>query len=146
MSYRNYIFESMKHLKESNDHNFMIVTSVRDAKYANDIAEDDPYFKRMLPGYRATNEFPVNSYADLLDLKDKFDSMNIEIENFVVDGEETDKISEISTTAGVDGYNIPAAFGKVKDDTIYQLGFKKATAPKKNMKESLFMQMAKQMI
>ena len=146
MSYKNYIFESMKHLKESNDHEFMIVTSVRDARDANDIAEDDPYFKRMLPDYRATNEFPVNTYEDLLDLRDKFESLGIEIEKFVVDGEETDRLDEESTTAGVEGYNIPGAFGKVKDDTVNQLGFKKASDSKKNIKESLFMKMAKQMI
>ena len=146
MSYRNYIFESMKKINEEADHQFMIVTSVRDAREANDIAEDDPYFKRMLPGYRATNEFPVNTYEDLLDLRDKFENMGIEILNFVVDGEETDRLDEESTTAGVDGYNIPAAFGKVKDDTVNQLGFKKASSPKKNIKESLFMKMAKQMI
>jgi len=146
MSYRNYIFESMKKINEETDHQYMIVTSVRDAREANDIAEDDPYFKRMLPNYRATNEFPVNTYEDLLDLRDKFESMGIEILNFVVDGEETDRLDEESTTASVDGYNIPAAFGKVKDDTVNQLGFKKANAPKKNIKESLFMKMAKQMI
>lgn len=146
MSYRNYIFESMKKINEEADHQFMIVTSVRDAREANDIAEDDPYFKRMLPGYRATNEFPVNTYEDLLDLRDKFENMGIEMINFVVDGEETDRLDEESTTAGVDGYNIPAAFGKVKDDTVNQLGFKKASSPKKNIKESLFMKMAKQMI
>lgn len=146
MSYRNYIFESMKKINEEADHQFMIVTSVRDAREANDIAEDDPYFKRMLPGYRATNEFPVNTYEDLLDLRDKFENMGIEILNFVVDGEETDRLDEESTTAGVEGYNIPAAFGKVKDDTVNQLGFKKASSPKKNIKESLFMKMAKQMI
>jgi hypothetical protein len=136
----------MKKINEEADHQFMIVTSVRDAREANDIAEDDPYFKRMLPGYRATNEFPVNTYEDLLDLRDKFENMGIEILNFVVDGEETDRLDEESTTAGVDGYNIPAAFGKVKDDTVNQLGFKKASSPKKNIKESLFMKMAKQMI
>jgi len=146
MSYRNYIFESMKKINEEADHQFMIVTSVRDAREANDIAEDDPYFKRMLPGYRATNEFPVDTYEDLLDLRDKFENMGIEILNFVVDGEETDRLDEESTTAGVEGYNIPAAFGKVKDDTVNQLGFKKASSPKKNIKESLFMKMAKQMI
>jgi hypothetical protein len=136
----------MKKINEEADHQFMIVTSVRDAREANDIAEDDPYFKRMLPGYRATNEFPVNTYEDLLDLRDKFENMGIEILNFVVDGEETDRLDEESTTAGVEGYNIPAAFGKVKDDTVNQLGFKKASSPKKNIKESLFMKMAKQMI
>ena len=61
MSYKNYIFESMKHLRESDEQQFMIVTSVRDARDANDIAEDDPYFKRMLPSYRASNEFPVDT-------------------------------------------------------------------------------------
>jgi hypothetical protein len=124
----------------------MIVTSVRDASKANDIAEDDTYFKRMLPNVRASNEFPVNTYEDLLDLRDKFEHMNIEILNFVVDGEETDRLDEESTTGSVEGYNIPAAFGKVKDDTVNQLGFKKASSPKKNIKESLFMKMAKQMI
>jgi hypothetical protein len=146
MSYRNYIFESMKKINEEADHEFMIVTSVRDAREANDIAEDDPYFKRMLPGYRATNEFPVNTYEDLLDLRDKFESMGIEIQNFVVDGEETDRLDEESTTGGVEGYNVPNAFGKAKDSTVDQLGFKKASSPKKNIKESLFMKMAKQMI
>ena len=146
MSYKNYIFESMKHLKEEHDHEFMIITSVRDARDANDIAEDDPYFKRMLPGYRASNEFPVDTYEDLLDLRDKFEKMGIEIEKFVVDGEETDRLDEESTTGGVEGYNIPGAFGKVKSDTVNQLGFKKASDSKKNIKESLFMKMAKQMI
>ena len=146
MSYKNYIFESMKHLKEATDNQFMIVTSVRDAREANDIAEDDPYFKRMLPGYRASNEFPVNTYEDLLDLKDKFERMGIEMEKFVVDGSETDQLDEESTTASVDGYNIPAAFGKAKSDTVNQLGFTQVSKSKKNVKESVFMRMAKQMI
>jgi hypothetical protein len=146
MSYKNYIFESMKHLKESTDNQFMIVTSVRDASQANDIAEDDPYFKRMLPGYRASNEFPVNTYEDLLDLRDKFDQHGIEILNFVVDGEETDRLDEESTTANVAGYDIPAAFGKAKSDTVNQLGFTQVSKSKKNVKESVFMRMAKQMI
>jgi hypothetical protein len=146
MSYKNYIFESMKHLKEATDNQFMIVTSVRDARQANDIAEDDPYFKRMLPGYRASNEFPVNTYEDLLDLRDKFERMGIEMEKFVIDGEETDQLDEESTTASVDGYNIPAAFGKVKSDTVNQLGFTQVSKSKKNVKESVFMRMAKQMI
>jgi hypothetical protein len=146
MTYKNYIFESMQHLKEQGDHEFMIVTSIRDTRRANDIAEDDPYFKRMLPSYRATNEFPVNSYEDLLDLRDKFESMGIEIESFVVDGEETDRLDEESTTASVDGYNTPYAFGKANDDTVNQLGFKKAKSLNKNIKESLFVKMAKQMI
>jgi hypothetical protein len=136
----------MKHLKEATDNQFMIVTSVRDAREANDIAKDDPYFKRMLPSYRASNEFPVDTYEDLLDLRDKFERMGIEILDFVVDGEETDQLDEESTTASVEGYNIPAAFGKVKDSTVDQLGFKKANSPKKNIKESLFVKMAKQMI
>ncbi len=146
MSYKNYIFESMKLLKESSDEQFMIVTSVRDAREANDIAEDDPYFRKMLPGYRASNEFPVNTYDDLLDLKDKFDRMGIEMEKFIVDGKETDQLDEESTTAGVEGYNIPGAFGKAKSDTVNQLGFAQVSKSKKNVKESVFMRMAKQMI
>jgi hypothetical protein len=136
----------MKHLKESTDNQFMIVTSVRDAREANDIAEDDPYFKRMLPSYRASNEFPVNTYEDLLDLRDKFDRMGIEIEKFVVDGSETDQLDEESTTGGVEGYDVPGAFGKAKSDTVNQLGFTQVSKAKKNVKESVFMRMAKQMI
>lgn len=54
-------------------------------------------------------------------------------------------LDEESTTASVDGFETPAAFGKVKKKTAEVLGFRKAKQEKRNTvkNESKFMKMAR---
>jgi len=54
-------------------------------------------------------------------------------------------ITEMSTTAGVAGYDTPAAFGDVEDDTIEMLGYKKVKKNKSNVAESTFMKLSSQL-
>lgn len=55
-------------------------------------------------------------------------------------------LDEDSTTASVEGFETPAAFGKVKKKTAEVLGFRKAKQEKRNTvkNESKFMNMVKQ--
>lgn len=61
------------------------------------------------------------------------------------DTESEKEVSEISTTAGVPGYQTPYAFGSADDDTIEAMGYKKVKSKKKNVKESAFMQLSKEL-
>jgi hypothetical protein len=54
-------------------------------------------------------------------------------------------ITEMSTTAGVAGYDTPAAFGDVGDDTIEMLGYKRVKKNKSNVAESTFMKLSSQL-
>jgi hypothetical protein len=54
-------------------------------------------------------------------------------------------ITEMSTTAGVAGYDTPAAFGDIGDDTIEMLGYKKVKKNKSNVAESTFMKLSSQL-
>jgi len=54
-------------------------------------------------------------------------------------------ITEMSTTAGVAGYDTPAAFGDIGDDTIEMLGYKRVKKNKSNVAESTFMKLSSQL-
>jgi len=55
-------------------------------------------------------------------------------------------LEEISTTAGVPGYQTPYAFGAADDDTIEMLGYKRVKKVKKESKnESQFMKLSKEL-
>ena len=60
-----------------------------------------------------------------------------------------DELDEMSTTAGVPGYQTPFAFGGADDDTIEQMGYKKVKKVKKevkaNVKESDFKKFSKEL-
>ena len=62
---------------------------------------------------------------------------------------ELDDIEEMSTSAGAGGYETPNAFGKLGDDTIEMLGYKKVKKVKKevkkSVKESEFMKLSKEL-
>lgn len=54
-------------------------------------------------------------------------------------------ITEMSTSAGAGGYETPAAFGDVGDDTIEMLGYKRIKKNKSNVAESTFMKLSSQL-
>ena len=54
-------------------------------------------------------------------------------------------ITEMSTSAGAGGYETPAAFGDVGDDTIEMLGYKRVKKNKSNVAESTFMKLSSQL-
>jgi len=54
-------------------------------------------------------------------------------------------ITEMSVAAGAGGYDTPAAFGDVGDDTIEMLGYKKVKKNKSNVAESTFMKLSSQL-
>ena len=56
-----------------------------------------------------------------------------------------DELEEMSTSAGAGPYLTPNAFGKLGDDTIEMLGYKKAKKVKKNVKESTFKKLSSEM-
>ena len=66
----------------------------------------------------------------------------------ILDAEGIDaELDEISTTAGVPGYQTPYAFGKATDATVNMLGYKKVKKANKNVMaaESKFMQISKKL-
>ena len=56
-----------------------------------------------------------------------------------------DELDEMSTTAGVPGYQTPYAFGNVSDEDIEMLGYKKVKKVKKESKDSTFKKLSKEM-
>jgi len=54
-------------------------------------------------------------------------------------------IDEMSTTAGVPGYQTPYAFGNVSDEDVEMLGYKKVKKVKTEAKESTFKKFSKEM-
>ena len=56
-----------------------------------------------------------------------------------------DEIDEISVAAGAGPYDTPRAFGELSDDDIEMLGYKKVKQVKKEVKESEFKRMSKEM-
>lgn len=54
-------------------------------------------------------------------------------------------ITEMSDSAGAGGYETPAAFGDVGDDTIEMLGYKRVKKNKSNVAESTFMKLSSQL-
>ena len=54
-------------------------------------------------------------------------------------------ITEMSTSTGAGGYETPAAFGDVGDDTIEMLGYKRVKKNKSNVAESTFMKLSSQL-
>lgn len=69
-------------------------------------------------------------------------SSGFDTESDIVKVEEVD---EMSTSGGAGGYDTPNAFGKLSDDDIEQLGFKKVKNVNTEAKDSQFMQISKAM-
>jgi hypothetical protein len=73
----------------------------------------------------------------------------VESENVDVSDTFEDDLDEMSTTAGVPGYQTPYAFGGADDDTIEQLGYKKVKrkteSKKRKVEESEFMKFSKEL-
>ena len=111
---------------------FYIEISVRDARQAQEIIRDIPYFKNL-------EQYGSNVYAT--DDEDQIQELLTVLEDNSI--EILDSITEMSTTAGVPGYQTPYAFGKQDDEDVEILGFKKVK--KSNVNESKFMQLSKQM-
>ena len=111
---------------------FYIEISVRDARQAQEIIRDIPYFKNL--EQYGSNVYATDDEEQIQELLTVLEDNSIEI---------LDSITEMSTTAGVPGYQTPYAFGKQDDEDVEILGFKKVK--KSNVNESKFMQLSKQM-
>jgi len=101
-----------------------------------------------------TNKVDYHDEYYTLPVKD-FDRFQDEASNkgFNIDKEDPhadvtvieDLMTEMSSSGGAGAYQTPNAFGNVSDDTVEMLGFEKVKAPKKNVKESQFSKMSKEM-
>ncbi len=90
---------------------------------------------------------PKAAFDRLIDLADSsgFDVDYENSENSVIDLLD---VNEISTSGSAGGYETPNAFGKLSDDNIEMLGYKKVKKVQKESvknKESQFMSMSKEM-
>jgi hypothetical protein len=113
---------------------FYIEVSVRDARKAMSVAQDDLFIRRaMRDNYlnmNGTNAYTSNDKEIIEELYSIFKTYGIEIidANF---GE----LAEISTTAGVPGYMTPNAFGKeAPESAITAYGMKRTSKTNKNTK------------
>lgn len=141
------IIAESKFINESASPEYGITTSIRDTRRASDIINDIPKYRRMQSTYGHSDVFTVDSYDDLLDLRDILESEGIEIIGFIVDGENVDQLDEMSTAAGAGAYSTPNAFGKLPNDKVEQLGFKKVAKKKSNsgLTESTYARISKEL-
>lgn len=86
------------------------------------------------------------------DFEDNFDLVDDQQSGWPLDtitahsvGTDDDEIDEMSTTAGAPGYQTPRAFGELSDEDIEMLGYKKVKKVKKEVKESAFKKMSREM-
>jgi hypothetical protein len=107
---RNLLKENSSDITED----YFVEISIRDARNAADIIRDNSYF-RTLNKY-GSNVYATDDIEQIQELIQVLQDNDIEIIN---------SISEMSTTAGVPGFQTPYAFGKVSDSDIEMLGYKK---------------------
>lgn len=112
---------------------YFVEISVRDARQAQDVIQDNPAFKNLVT--YGSNVYATDDLELIQDLVDVLESYDIEILN---------SITEMSTTAGVPGFQTPYAFGKVSDKDIERLGYKKVKKPAKRVNESSYKKISKQ--
>lgn len=112
---------------------YFVEIAVRDARQVQDIVRGNTAFKDLVT--YGTNVYATDDLELIQDLVDVLTSYDIEILN---------GITEMSTTAGVPGFQTPYAFGKVSDKDIEQLGYKKVKKPAKQVNESSYKKISKQ--
>lgn len=121
---------------------YYIEVSVRDAKKAFDIIRDNPLLSTSIRNAKliryGSNIYATDDDEIINELNDSLLTGNIEISN-------SEGLDEISTTAGAPGYQTPYAFGDADNEYIEILGYKKVKPVKKNVKESAFVQMSKEL-
>ena len=133
-------------LKEADaDETNHVEVAIRDARKAVEYILDNPTISKALKTKKiipyGSNVFATNDTDLFQELLSVLQDANIEIINVVSD------LDEISTTAGVPGYQTPFAFGKASDATVNVLGYKKVKKSNKNVMvaESKFMQISKEL-
>lgn len=112
---------------------YYVEVAVRDARNAMNIIRDNPAFRSLVT--YGSNVYATDDIDLIQDVIETLESHNIEI---------TNSITEMSTTAGVPGFQTPYAFGKVSDDDIEMLGYKKVKKPAKHVHESSYKKISKQ--
>lgn len=98
---------------------FYIEIAVRDARKAVELIKDDPLLVKALRNKTimpyGSNVFATDDQEIIQSLSDKLLDSGIELISH-------QGLDEMSTTAGVPGYQTPYAFGKADDDTLKQGG------------------------
>ena len=119
--------------------------AIKDARKAVEYILDSPTLSRAIKTKKivtyGSNMFATDDTELFQELLDVLERSNIETLEVV------SELDEISTTAGVPGYQTPYAFGKASDDTVNILGYKKVKKANKNVmnSESKFMQISKEL-
>lgn len=100
---------------------FYIEIAVRDARKAVELIKDDPLLVKALRNKTIT---PYGSNVFATDDQEIIQSLSDKLLDSGIDLISHQGLDEMSTTAGVPGYQTPFAFGKADDDTLEQGGMK----------------------